>query len=638
MRTRKNTTILGAILALAMILTAALFTGCPDALSTEAAISSFSFSAESNDALLEDVTATIDGTAIAATVPFGTDITALAATAAASVGAVISPDPAVAADYTSPVAFTVTAEDAETTAVYTVTVTVAAEDPDPADPDPSDDTTAPAPGSVSVRSVGLEAVMMEWTAASDEVTAAGDLEYRLYYSTEDNISTAADAETNGTAVGSGYATGITSATATGLAQTTAYYFTVVVQDEAGNKAAYTSLQQGTRVSVIENDVSDDSDYLKAVAAEGPYVYLAGSELGGSVQNWRIEKRRLDTGELVADFGTDGVIEDGLAGNDEPVSMLIIGDYLFVSGYDSSESNQQWRTQVYNKTTGASYMGKKNNPSGLSDRIMDIAADEDYLYLAGSVSSSDQIRIEKRSLTDLNPDTAFNSSGYYQEDIVTSYGDFYQAVAVDSTHVFAAGTMNNDGGSTASAIIDKFDKGTGVLDTAFGTAGRLTLPAGRVVAGMRIRDGFLYAAVLSGFYDEMNSSMYLYKISTADGSFSTAFGGGSDYRPVDPGGNHNPLFGNPLTLDDDSMYLVSCRGYGSMGDPDWYIEKRSLTHGELDSFFGTGGVVYENLATTEADEYPETVFTDDLNVFAGGVMHNGSSYEWYLRILDKVTGE
>ena len=121
----KNKAQFGALLALAMILTAALFTGCPPTPGGTAEISSFVFPAEGNDALSADVTATIDGTAIAATVPYGTDITALAAMAAIPVEATISPDPAVAANYTTPVTFTVTvtAADGETAAEYTVTVT-----------------------------------------------------------------------------------------------------------------------------------------------------------------------------------------------------------------------------------------------------------------------------------------------------------------------------------------------------------------------------------------------------------------------------------------------------------------------------------------------------------------------------------
>jgi hypothetical protein len=60
---------------------------------------------------------------VTATVPYGTDITAMTASATHS-GALISPDPGSARDYSAPVDYTVTSEDG-TTASYTVTVTVA---------------------------------------------------------------------------------------------------------------------------------------------------------------------------------------------------------------------------------------------------------------------------------------------------------------------------------------------------------------------------------------------------------------------------------------------------------------------------------------------------------------------------------
>ena len=61
---------------------------------------------------------------IALTVPYGTVVTALVPTIVHT-GASVSPASGTAQNFTSPVAYTVTAEDA-TTAVYTVTVTVAA--------------------------------------------------------------------------------------------------------------------------------------------------------------------------------------------------------------------------------------------------------------------------------------------------------------------------------------------------------------------------------------------------------------------------------------------------------------------------------------------------------------------------------
>jgi hypothetical protein len=92
-------------------------------------ITAFGFLATNNEHLNADVTATIAGTAIAATVPFGTDVTALIATfsttgASVTVGATAQVSGMTANDFTAPVAYTVTAAD-DTTDVYTVTVTVA---------------------------------------------------------------------------------------------------------------------------------------------------------------------------------------------------------------------------------------------------------------------------------------------------------------------------------------------------------------------------------------------------------------------------------------------------------------------------------------------------------------------------------
>ena len=69
-------------------------------------------------------TATIKGTDISITLPYGTDAANLKATAKISAGASISPDPNSPRNYTNPVDFTVTAEDGTTKKTYTVTVTV----------------------------------------------------------------------------------------------------------------------------------------------------------------------------------------------------------------------------------------------------------------------------------------------------------------------------------------------------------------------------------------------------------------------------------------------------------------------------------------------------------------------------------
>ena len=74
------------------------------------------------------VAATISGNNITASVPYGTDITNVAPQIAVSAGATITPASGLARDFSSPLTYTVTAEDGQTTTTFTVTITVL--DPD----------------------------------------------------------------------------------------------------------------------------------------------------------------------------------------------------------------------------------------------------------------------------------------------------------------------------------------------------------------------------------------------------------------------------------------------------------------------------------------------------------------------------
>ncbi len=66
--------------------------------------------------------------------PYGTSVVSLAPTIQVSPGATVSPASGVATDFTTPVEYTVTAEDGDTQKVWTVTITVSGNEPNP-DPD-----------------------------------------------------------------------------------------------------------------------------------------------------------------------------------------------------------------------------------------------------------------------------------------------------------------------------------------------------------------------------------------------------------------------------------------------------------------------------------------------------------------------
>ena len=116
------------------------------------------------------------------------------------------------------------------------------------------DTTVPTVGgggAVTLADKG-SAVTISWSAATDSVTSASSLYYIVYYSTSNNITTAADAVANGTAA-TDWTADMTSLTLSGLSGATTYYVSVLVKDTAANIAIYTtsSVTTGTYVYLYQ---------------------------------------------------------------------------------------------------------------------------------------------------------------------------------------------------------------------------------------------------------------------------------------------------------------------------------------------------------------------------------------------------
>ncbi len=87
------------------------------------------------------------------------------------------------------------------------------------------------------QAASTSAVILNWTAATDDVTKQPLLLYEVRQSSTCNIDTVANAEANGISV-LGYGSGRTTATISGLTPGGTYCFNVIVRDEAGNKSAY----------------------------------------------------------------------------------------------------------------------------------------------------------------------------------------------------------------------------------------------------------------------------------------------------------------------------------------------------------------------------------------------------------------
>ena len=101
------------------------------------------------------------------------------------------------------------------------------------------DVTAPTGGDFSVSATAAESIVLALTAASDDYTAAENIQYSVYYSSTEDLSVDVATIENSAIPSGGWQTNIGSHTIEGLETGTSYNINVIVRDETGNKAILT---------------------------------------------------------------------------------------------------------------------------------------------------------------------------------------------------------------------------------------------------------------------------------------------------------------------------------------------------------------------------------------------------------------
>ncbi len=106
--------------------------------------------------------------------------------------------------------------------------------------------SAPTVGTaLSVLNVTGKTATLIWGAASDVETSPAALEYKLVYSSGDNLKTVEDAVANGTEAFA-WTVAKTDAELSGLSGSSNYYVTVIVRDAQGNQAIYPTASLTTK--------------------------------------------------------------------------------------------------------------------------------------------------------------------------------------------------------------------------------------------------------------------------------------------------------------------------------------------------------------------------------------------------------
>lgn len=166
------------------------------------------------------------------------------------------------------------------------------------------DTKAPATALTTFAAINTEAtrLMLEWTAAKDAVTPTAKLKYSVYRSTNSDFDTIQRVE-QGTLLHAGGALDLKSLQVENLAESSTYFFNIVVENERGFKSLYRKLEARTKARTGASFIQIGSGALnhRCAIADDRNAYCWGAnekgQLGHDSGGVSVDKTTLVSGGL-----------------------------------------------------------------------------------------------------------------------------------------------------------------------------------------------------------------------------------------------------------------------------------------------------------------------------------------------------
>lgn len=423
-------------------------------------------------------------------------------------------------------------------------------------------------------------------------------------------------------------------------------------------ATPTSFIEANRSFAAVSNPSMGGDYLLAMARDNNSLYAVGSDSAPGNQQWRIEKRSKQSGQLIGGFGTLGVVtSDPSGGHDAALSVAVDDNEIYVVGAQYTAGFHQWRIEKRDAATGAPVTaflgtgvvggytsGRTSPPDGSGAEAVQVYGND--LYVAGSefIAGHYVWRIERRDKTTGQLMPEFNGTGVLNVN-VGGYYQYLHAMQVDEAAIYIAGS--NDGCGVEldhDWRIEKRDRFTGALINEFGDGGVIQTSActgsygyAEDVYGLRLDGAYLYAVGPDGVDGGTNFPQWrIEKRSASDGSLVNGFGTGGTVL-AHPSG----LGDLPYSLDVDANNLYVAGYVGGTDGPGvplpftslssnskWRVEAREKTTGDLVPSFASGGILEFDYSS--GDDVAHSVCADPDILYIAGYDHTPGNAQW--RIL------
>ncbi|MGE5392909.1 MAG: hypothetical protein ACM3NH_04150, partial [Candidatus Saccharibacteria bacterium] len=276
----------------------------------------------------------------------------------------------------------------------------------------------------------------------------------------------------------------------------------------------------------------------------------------------------------------------------------------------------------------------SDPTSGSDDIYAIAVDSSYVYLAGVQPSGCSAgsycwRLEKHDKTTGALVTAFDTDGIVQSDPTNSL-DYLYAIALDSSYIYLGGHQSTTNCSLGGQCwrIEKRDITTGALVTAFDSDGYVISDPGSsndYVNSIAVDASYLY---IGGYqYGDCSNTGNCWRLEKRDKTTGALVTAFDTDGVVqsDPGADDEL---NSIALDSSYIYLAGIQETTgcALGMKCWRLEKRSITTGALVTAFDSDGVMVTD-PTASVDTLSQ-IAIDSSYIYLGGHQYIDCAYGGY----------
>ena len=331
------------------------------------------------------------------------------------------------------------------------------------------------------------------------------------------------------------------------------------------------------------------------------------------------------GSLDESFGVGGIVTTNIA-NDFARGVVTQSDgKIVVAGHTLIGSDSDFMVVRFNTNgsldTSFGTGGKVTTDIGSDDdeaNSVALQSDGKIVVVGYTGIGSDADFAIIRYNTNGSLDTSFDSDGILTTGIGTGTDDYAYSIALQSDgQIVVAGYTYNVSNSDFAVV--RYNS-NGLLDTSFGTGGKVTTPIGSgddVASSVVLQsDGKIVAA---GYTHNGRDEDFAVVRYNSNGSLDTSFD--SDGILTTGIGSTNDA-ANGVVIQSDSKIVVA--GPSSNGRDDDFAVVRYNANGSLDTSFGTSGKVTTNIT----DDYAVSlVLQTDGKIVVAGTVYIGSNLDF-----------